>query len=152
MDSLEFASKAIARSPLIQLVDWSNMSEVPCSRKQQQKLGIELDTSQPAIQTLYPMGYCCHTRSRTHTHTTHTHIHTSLQTKAILRNFRHMLSVGLWIVTHHTCHITSHYIIHTDSSSWELTIQSTLNYQNAIYSPPSPAGELYRSYQCYSVN
>ena len=73
MHSLEFASQAIARSPLIQLVDWSNMSEVPYSRKQQQKLGIELDTSRPAIQMLYPMGYCCH-------------MHTPLQTKVILRH------------------------------------------------------------------
>ena len=45
-----------------------------------------------------------------------------------------------------------HHNVHTDSSSWELTIQSALNYQNAICSPPSPAGELYRSFQCYSVN
>ena len=29
-------------------------------------------------------------------------------------------------------HMTSHYIIHTYSNSWELTIQSILNYQNAI--------------------
>ena len=49
------------------------MSAVPYSRKQQQKVGIELYTSWPAVQMLYLMGYCCHTHTHTRTHTrTHT--------------------------------------------------------------------------------
>jgi len=74
------------RSPFNSWVDWSNVSKVPCSRKQQQHQSGRTGNRTHDLLVMrpmpWPLGYavshiCAHTHMRTHTHThTHTERHT----------------------------------------------------------------------------
>ena len=62
-------------------VNWSKVSEVPCSRKQQNLLEIRPVTSQLLGQCPNHTHAHMHARTHTHTHTyTHTHTHTHTHT------------------------------------------------------------------------
>ena len=103
MHSLEFAITR-PRSPLIQLsgLEQYELSSLPKETiAEAGHLGIELDTSQPAIQMLYPMGYCCHMHTHKHTRM-HAVTYTPLQTKAILLHTVYRPMDSLQHITHVT--------------------------------------------------
>ena len=73
MTSLGFTSLTNARPHKYSLVDWSNVSKVPCLKKQQHLLNADMDVC----------TYNTHTHPPTHTHTcmclcVYTHTHTML--------------------------------------------------------------------------